>query len=68
MRAISAVTAKVRSLDNWVKVEAAGRLRDVRGKPLTAEQMEVPRYAFIERHRGTWPIMVLNHVLRVSSK
>lgn len=31
------------SLDNWVKAEAAGRLRDVRGKDLTAEQMEIAR-------------------------
>ena len=31
------------SLDNWVKAEAAGRLRDVRGKTLTAEQMEIAR-------------------------
>jgi transposase-like protein len=30
-------------LDNWVKAEAAGRLRDVRGKTLTAEQMEIAR-------------------------
>jgi transposase-like protein len=29
------------SLDNWVKAEASGRLRDVRGKALTAEQMEI---------------------------
>ena len=33
----------VQSLDNWVKAEAAGRLRDVRGKTLTAEQMEIAR-------------------------
>ena len=31
------------SLDNWVKAEFAGRLRDVRGKVLTAEQMEIAR-------------------------
>jgi len=31
------------SLDNWVKAEAAGRLRDLRGKALTAEQMEIAR-------------------------
>ena len=31
------------SLDNWVKAEASGRLRDVRGKALTAEQMEIAR-------------------------
>ena len=31
------------SLDNWVKAEAAGRLRDVRGKAVTAEQMEIAR-------------------------
>jgi transposase-like protein len=29
------------SLDNWVKAEAAGRLRDARGKALTTEQMEI---------------------------
>ena len=29
------------SLDNWVKAEEAGRLRDVRGKVLTTEQMEI---------------------------
>ena len=31
------------SLDNWVKAEASRRLRDVRGKALTAEQMEIAR-------------------------
>ena len=31
------------SLDNWVKAEASGRLRDVRGKALTAERMEIAR-------------------------
>jgi transposase-like protein len=31
------------SLDNWVKAEASGRLRDVRGKALTTEQMEIAR-------------------------
>ena len=31
------------SLDNRVKAEAAGRLRDVRGKALTTEQMEIAR-------------------------
>ena len=30
-------------LDNWVKAEAAGRLRDIRGKAVTAEQMEIAR-------------------------
>ena len=29
------------SLDNWVKAEASERLRDVRGKALTSEQMEI---------------------------
>jgi transposase-like protein len=33
--------ASAQSLDNCVKAEAAGRLRDVRGKALTAEQMEI---------------------------
>jgi hypothetical protein len=32
-----------------VKAEAAGRLRDVRGKSLTAEQMEIARLK-AERH------------------
>jgi len=31
------------TLDNCVKAEAAGRLRDVRGKAVTAEQMEIAR-------------------------
>jgi transposase len=31
------------SLDNWVKAEAAGRLRDVCGKSLSTEQMEIAR-------------------------
>ena len=31
------------SLDNWVKAEASGRLRDFRGNALTAEQMEIAR-------------------------
>ncbi len=31
------------TLDNWVKAEESGRLRDVRGKALTAEQMEIAR-------------------------
>ncbi|MEC5293370.1 MULTISPECIES: IS3 family transposase [unclassified Aurantimonas] len=84
------------SLDNWVKAEAAGRLRDVRGKALTTEQMEIARlkaelsrvrmerdipkksdgilregvavrYAFVERHRGIWPIAVQCRVLQVSA-
>jgi transposase-like protein len=33
----------LQSLDNLVKAEAPGRLRDVRGKSLTAEQMEIAR-------------------------
>jgi len=31
------------TLDNWVKAEAAGRLRDVQGKAVTAEQQEIAR-------------------------
>lgn len=31
------------SLDNWVKAEASGQLRDVRAKALTTEQMEIAR-------------------------
>ena len=31
------------SLDNWVKAEAAGCLREARGKAVTAEQMEIAR-------------------------
>lgn len=31
------------SVDNWVKAAAAGRLRDVKGKLLGAEQMEIAR-------------------------
>jgi transposase len=31
------------SVDNWVKAAAAGRLRDVKGKSLSAEQMEIAR-------------------------
>ena len=31
------------TLDNWVKAEAAGRLRDVGGKAVTAQQMEIAR-------------------------
>lgn len=31
------------SLDNWVKADAAGRLREVRGTVLTTEQMEIAR-------------------------
>jgi transposase len=31
------------SVDNWVKAVAAGRLRDVKGKSLSAEQMEIAR-------------------------
>jgi len=31
------------SLDNWVKAEAGGQLQEVRGKALTAEQMEIAR-------------------------
>ncbi len=31
------------SLDNWVKAEAAGRLGDVRGKAVMADQMEIAR-------------------------
>ena len=38
------------SLDNRVKAEAAGRLRDVRGKAVTAEQMEIERDRFMPLH------------------
>ena len=31
------------TLDNWVKAEASGRLRDVRGKAVSADQMEIAR-------------------------
>ena len=31
------------TLDNWVKAEAAGRLRDAGGKAVSAEQMEIAR-------------------------
>jgi transposase len=31
------------SVDNWVKAAATGRLRDVKGKSLSAEQMEIAR-------------------------
>lgn len=41
--AARALGVSVQSLDNWVKAEATGRLRDVRGKALTAEQMEIAR-------------------------
>jgi transposase len=30
-------------LHNWVKAEAAGRLREVAGKAVSAEQMEIAR-------------------------
>jgi transposase len=31
------------TLHNWVKAEVAGRLRDVTGKAVSAEQMEIAR-------------------------
>lgn len=31
------------SIDNWVKAEASGGLREVRGKSLSADQMEIAR-------------------------
>jgi transposase-like protein len=31
------------SLHNWVKAEAAGKLREVTGKSISAEQMEIAR-------------------------
>jgi len=31
------------TLHNWVKAEAAGQLRDVAGKTISAEQMEITR-------------------------
>ena len=31
------------TLHNWVKAEAAGRLREVAGKAVSAEQMEIAR-------------------------
>jgi transposase-like protein len=31
------------TLHNWVKADAAGRLRDVAGKTISAEQMEIAR-------------------------
>ena len=37
------LSVSAQSLDNWVKAEAARRLRDVRGKALTTEQMEIAR-------------------------
>ena len=30
------------SLDNWMQAEASGRLRDVRGKALTADRWRLP--------------------------
>ena len=43
------------TLHNWVKADAAGRLRDVAGKTISAEQMEIARLdtsiANIERTR-----------------
>ena len=30
-------------MHNWVKAEAAGRLREVAGKAVSAEQMEIAR-------------------------
>jgi len=38
-----ALGVSAQSLDNWVNAEAVGRLRDVRGKALTTEQMEIAR-------------------------
>ena len=31
------------TLHNWVKADAAGRLRDVAGKKISTEQMEIAR-------------------------
>jgi transposase len=31
------------TLHNWVKAEAAGRLREIAGKTVSAEQMEIAR-------------------------
>jgi transposase-like protein len=45
--AISSVSKSLgisgQTLHNWVKAEAAGRLREVAGKTVSAEQMEIAR-------------------------
>ena len=41
--AVRTLGVSAQSLDNGVKAEASGRLRDVRGKALTAEQTEITR-------------------------
>ena len=41
--AVRTLGVSAQSLDNGVTAEASGRLRDVRGKALTAAQMEIAR-------------------------
>jgi len=44
------------TLHNWVKAEAAGRLREIAGKTVSAEQMEIARLkAELAQARGTKP-------------
>ena len=31
------------SIDNWVKVDAVGGLKEAKGKPVNADQMEIAR-------------------------
>ena len=53
------------SLDNWVKAEAAGRHRDVRGKTVGAEQMEIARLkAELSRVRMERNILKSGGILR----
>ena len=53
------------SLDNWVKAEAAGRLRDVRGKAVTAEQMEIARLkAALRGTKRVRSLLTIKHGLR----
>ena len=54
------------TLHNWLKAEAAGRLREVAGKAISVEQMEIARLKaelsktrierdILKNHRGTRP-------------
>jgi len=63
------------TLHNWVKAEAAGRLREVAGKAVSAEQMEIARLKaelakarmerdILKNRRGTRPPVGIETVAR----
>jgi transposase len=63
------------TLHNWVKAEAAGRLREIAGRTVSAEQMEIARLKaelaktrierdILKNYRGTRPPVGIETVVR----